>query len=226
MKKVLCIGASISLPRENVPYEDTWYYMLSEKWKNKCCFIHYFTRALLMPQIEMQYDSYYKYYDADYVIWQSGLTDSAPRIINERAPGWRIIINIVNRLGWKKYFWKLIKLFFKRDPKCVNTSYETFCKSAERVVDAFVAKGVKKIIIIKIGQVGESVQRKSPHWQSNIQLYNTCYENLKNKYPDNIILIDPLKEATEKIYVDGMHTNREGAIMVFKEVDKILTELI
>lgn len=225
-QRIICIGDSLALPREGVSYEDTWFYMLSHKWGQSFQFVPYFTRALLVSQIEQQYESYYKFYNADYIILQSGITDCAPRIINERAPGWRIIINIVNRLGWKKYFWKLIKLFFKRDPKCVNTSYETFCKSAERVVDAFVAKGVKKIIIIKIGQVGESVQRKSPHWQSNIQLYNTCYKNLKNKYPDNIILIDPLKEATDKIYVDGYHTNREGAIMVFKEVDKILTELI
>lgn len=54
----------------------------------------------------MQYDLYFKYYNADYVIWQSGFTDSAPRIINERATIWRIVINIVNRLGWQNIFGK------------------------------------------------------------------------------------------------------------------------
>lgn len=219
-QRILCIGDSLSLPREGISYEDTWFYMLSEELKQSFQFVHYFTRALLVKQIEQQYESYYKFYKADYIIWQSGITDCAPRIINEQLPIWKLIIATVNRLGLSSIFWKTIKLFFKRNPRCVNTSYAEFYETLERVAKKMILGG-GEIVFIKIGKLGNSVQIKNKHWQNNINLYNRCFDEIKKKYPQNVIIIEPLSDATDEYYVDGYHTNSLGAKKVFQELFNI-----
>ena len=143
-QRIICIGDSLALPREGVSYEETWFYMLSHKWGQSFQFVHYFTRALLVSQIEQQYESYYKFYNADYIILQSGITDCAPRIINERSPYWRLIITVFKRIGLTSVFWRSIKFFFKRNPHCVNTSYDVFFSKLDTLVEKMLLGGGKK----------------------------------------------------------------------------------
>lgn len=222
MKKILCIGASVCLPRKEVEYEDTWFFLLKQKYKDQE-FIDYFTRALLMPQTEMLFDQYYQFYKPDIVIWESGMTDSAPRLIIDKKWYWQFLINTSKLLHKEHVFWRLVKKVFKRKPQRVYTSIEEFEKYADSLIQSFLKIGVKKIILLEIETIGTLVQKKNPFWMSNIKRYNDVYKKLSKKYGDKIVLIAPKKEAKDDCYIqDGHHPNKKGMQMTFVEIDATL----
>lgn len=226
MKKILCIGASVALPREEVKYEDTWYYLLKEKYRN-CDFISYFRRAQIMPETDYLYDSYYRFYYPDYVIWEIGITDSAPRYIVEQKLFWKMVLRIIKGKRVEKVFWRIIKTIRKRDPKRVATPLPAFEQYAEKLINEFISDGVKKIFIMKIEPIGSSPRKKNPAWYDNIQKYNKIYEKLALKYSDRVILIAPKENADDDCYIkDGYHPNKKGMKMTFDNLDAILNEYL
>lgn len=226
MKKILCIGASVCLPRKEVEYEDTWFFLLKQKYK-EFEFIDYFTRALLMPQTEMLFDQYYQCYKPDIVIWESGITDSAPRLILDKKWYWQTLIKFSKALNIESVFWKLVKKFFKRNPNRVDTPIEDFEKYADSLIRNFLNIGVKKIILLQIEPIGTLVQKKNPFWMSNIDKYNDVYRKLSEKYCENIVLISPKKEAKDDCYIkDGYHPNKKGMEMTFVGIDATLKEVL
>lgn len=59
------------------------------------------------------YESYIRHYNPDIVISHSGLTDCAPRLINDRKYFWRGLIYVSKRLGRLNLFWLIIKKYLK-----------------------------------------------------------------------------------------------------------------
>jgi hypothetical protein len=226
MKKILCIGASQCLPRKEVEYEDTWFYLLKQKY-NEHEFIDYFTRALLMPQTKTLFEQYYRCYKPNLVIWESGMTDCAPRIIVEKKWYWHWIISVSKSLHFESVFWTIAKMVFKRSPNRVYTPIEDFEKYAEILIRNFIGIGVEKIILLQIEPIGTLAQNKSPYWMNNIDRYNKVYRKLSEKYFDKVVLISPKKDATDDCYIeDGYHPNKKGMQMTYNGIDSVLMPLI
>ena len=225
-KKVLCIGDSLVLPREEVKYEETWYYLLKEKY-NQCDFTCYLTRALLMPMTNDLFHNYYQYYCPDIVIWESGITDSAPRYFQRSKRLWKWALGISTILKCENLFWKNIKKYRTRDPKYADTSLKDFEYYAELLVKNFIKNGVKKIVLLAIEPVALTTQVKSPLWMDNIRKYNEVYEKLAEKYSDYVILISPKKNATDDCFIkDGYHPNAKGMRLAFEGIDETFNKLV
>lgn len=226
MNKILCIGASVDLPRDEVKYEDTWFYLLKEKYRN-CDFVSYFRRSQILPETDYMFDSYYRFYYPDYVIWEIGITDSAPRYIVEQKLHWKMILRIIKGTWVEKPFWKIVKKVRKRDPKRVATSLTEFENYAEKLIKDFISIGVKKIFLMKIEPIGSSPRRKNPLWFDNIQKYNSVYEKLSVKYSDKVELIAPKENANDDWYIkDGYHPNQLGMRKVFEYLDNVLSNYL
>lgn len=224
--KILCIGASVCLPREEVRYEDTWYYLLKEKY-TQYEFVSYFKRALLMSETHNFFKIYYRFYNPQIVVWESGLTDSAPRYFPQQKFRWKVCLTIVKKLNIEKQFWKWIKNHKQRLPQNVDTPINEFEYYAELLITNFISIGVKKIILLEIPPVGTNVQKKNPYWMSNIQKYNDIYRQLSNKYQDHIILIAPKSQFNDSLLIsDGMHPNVKGCKITFDGIDAVLKDLL
>ncbi len=219
--KILCLGDSLGLPREGVKYEDTWFYKIKKRFP-EFEFIDYFKRGLLITDALHQFDTYYKDYEPDFVIIQTGICDCAPRIINENKTTWKIIIKIARILNKESLFWNILKRIKERDCKCVYTSYTDFYKNVERLVNNFLSIGVKNIIIIKIGYTTDKVLLKNNNINKNIKKYNVVYEYMAKKYSNKIRLIEPLNKPIETYFVDGYHCNKHGMNIVYEELVKCL----
>jgi hypothetical protein len=224
--RILCIGDSLCLPREEVKYEDTWYYLLKEKY-TQFEFVSYFKRALLMSETHNFFKIYYQFYNPQIVVWEIGLTDSAPRYFPQQKFRWKVCLTIVKKLNLEEHFWKWIKNHKQRLPQNVDTPINEFEKYAEILIKNFINIGVKKIILLKVEPIASSVQKKSPFWMDNIAKYNQVYEKLSQKYNEKVILIAPKAKAKDDCFIaDGFHPNSKGMKMTFDGIDAVLKDLL
>lgn len=218
--KVLCVGDSLGLPRKGVAYEDTWFYKLTQKYP-QIHFISKFVRELTTDRFNPIGD-FSDYYKPDVVITQFGVVDCAPRIINDRLNRWKLILSLSNSLRIEKFTWSIIKKFYHRNnPNTVYVSPNDFERNIINYFDTLQKKGVKLIIVIKIGMPGPSVRKKSPCFAGNVHKYNAIYNKVAKQF-HNMVLIDPLKDGDDVNYVDGYHTNERGFQLIQEQLDRIL----
>lgn len=224
-KRVLCIGDSLSLPRENVCYEHTWFSLIKDDFPN-LEFVDYFKRGLTIDMTESLFLSYYQFYCPSVVIWESGLVDCAPRIINTTKLSWMILLKLSKLLHFEDIFWKIVKSIFHRTSNCVFTPIKEFEYYSEKLIQNFINIGVDKIIILKIEKLGSIADRKSKFWMNNICKYNDVFEKLQTKYKDNVILISPKDNATDDCYIeDGYHCNAKGMQMTRDGIKDVLNHI-
>jgi len=153
--KIIFVGDSMGLPREGCEYEDTYFYKFQKEYKEIDC-ISFFKRAMTSDGLYELYESYIRHYNPDIVISHSGLTDCAPRLINDRKYFWRGLIYVSKRLGRLNLFWLIIKKIFERnDPKRAYISVNEFRKNYIAFTEKLINIGVKKIVYIKISPCGE-----------------------------------------------------------------------
>lgn len=222
--RILCIGDSLGLPREYVNYEDTWFYKLQKKYPN-IEFVDMFERGLLITKAYENFDSYYLFYPSDIVIIQTGICDCAPRYIDERKFYVKIAKFIFRKLGLISIFWKIAKLKGRKST-CVSTSIESFCIFFCKLLDEILENGTKYIIVIKIGHATESVIKRNPLLNSNVDKYNEEIEKICNTHKDRVKVINPLDIALDKLFVDGYHCNNVGMNVVYNNLVEVLEELI
>lgn len=225
--KILCIGDSLCLPREDVPYEDTWIYLLKNQYKD-IDFINYFKRGATISLMEESFfESYYQFYKPNIVIWESGITDCAPRYLNDNNLGWRLWFKLIHFTIVERLFWKYYKMTHSRRSDTVYTPIDVFEVKVDSLIKKFLSVGVQKIILIKMEQIGAAAQKRNLYWMSNIKKYNAIYEKMKTKFPNNIILIDPMGNVCDDCFViDGYHNNAKGMKLTFDGINDILKTLI
>lgn len=225
--KVLCVGDSLGLPREEVRYEETWFYRLKQDHPSDD-FIYKFKRSLtsrdLVGTSRRDYlGDYSVYYKPDIVIAQFGICDCAPRYINDNKPVWMGLKFLFRKLHLESFFWKTVKTFFKRSAKCVYVPFDEFRDNVNKYVDILENIGtVKKVIFIKIGMPGEGPQKSSPNLVGNVKKYNSVFDELSLKKPSFVYTVMPLNEPDDSYYIDGYHTNAQGFDLVYNALKDIV----
>lgn len=218
---VLCIADSMAMPREDVAYDITWYAKLVNAYP-RVSFKKDFFRARSTKNLLKDLESDCRDFAPDIVILQLGLTDCAPRIINDRKLIWRIVRAIFVRLHLVDTFWKIVKKYFHRTPDTVYRSLSGFRKDIARSIKYLIeGQNVKHILIVKIGHVGTVASHKSPYWNGNIEKYNEVFDCVERQYSEIIQCIDPLSNPDDSWFVsDGFHCNEPGHQIVFNQIDR------
>lgn len=222
--RILCIGDSLGMPRPGVSYEDTWFYKLSKAFPQHV-FVSEYRRAMLINEAVDLFDSYYVYYKPDVVIIQTGICDCSPRTINTNSSQGRILMKICKLLHITKLFWKIVK---QRDRKAsrVYTKLEEFGSLYETLINKFLSVGVKKIIVVKFGHGSPAVLTKSKFFNQNVDLYNNALDDMCVRFPDTVLVANPLDIVTEDMFIDGYHCNGKGMSQVYSLLCQILGNIV
>lgn len=222
--RVLCIGDSLGLPREGVPFEETWFYKI-KLFFPKIEFVSFFERRLLISKALSNFDSYYTFYSSDIVVIQTGICDCSPRFIVEDKFIVQIVVKLCRRLGLLNTFWKIVKRR-GRKADCVYTPILSFSDKYDELVAKFINSGVEHVIIIKIGHAAESVVKKNKFINENVDKYNKELDIIKKKYKEKVSILNPLDNLNDIYYVDGYHCNASGMDVVYNCLKTELTKYL
>lgn len=215
MKTVLCNGDSLGMPRDNVKFESTWFYKLSNKLsKDHFYFVNNFKRANTTNSLYSR-DSL-ENYSPKIVIVQLGIVDCAPRLYNSNS----MLIKIVNRLPFilKNIFWKFSKLVKQRSIKNADVNIYCFEENLNNFLTRCQNIDVEKCILIKIGIPGSMMIKKNPEIIRAINLYNDVYDKVENIF-HFVKVVNPLVDGHDDLYVDdGYHLNEKGFTRVHESL--------
>ena len=225
--KILCIGDSLGMPRPNVSYKDTWFYKVSQEYKD-ISFIDKFRRQMTTEALEDR-DFYISHYFPDAVIVQLGVCDCSPRIINERNLFWKVFLTLSKKLKMETVFWKVVKSLFSRNKsERVWVPIDKFTNNIGQFIEKMERENSNvKFLFIGIGTPSLSLQERSPFMMDNIIKYNKVLSTLAERMGEGkVCYVNPLNAADESLYVDGYHPNSLGHERVYKEVSTIIKQWI
>lgn len=229
VKRVMCIGDSLSLPGHLNRYDDTWYFKLKEKFP-RYDFNSYFKRQLTTDVLvsmgggQHGIDSWPKGADCleaympDIVIVQLGIVDCAPRLLSNFD---RIVINMLPGFLSMSYI-SFVKIIRRR--KSTNTLVPL--NKFQSNWTTFLARALKinaKVIIISISLPDQKYIEKNPDVCNNINQYNDILFSLA-RVNNNVTItnvLDPDK-YDHLIYEDGYHPNKFGHQILFNQLIHIL----
>lgn len=231
MKKgrVLVIGSSMSLPRKEVHYNETWVCKLIDTFPN----INFIDKCRRGPTSERLVSEgagagdknrsadLLEYYSPDIIITQMGMTDCAPRLY--RRGGYlsylfhvlpnKMIIPIVNLL--KKYRGRKEKFAYV-SPKDFEQNWEQYIQRCEK-------NGVS-VISILIGMPAKIFLSKSPDILKAVNKYNAILIKLSQKYNNMYTLTPYTQEEVETCALDEYHVDAKGHDILFEKLKILLEE--
>lgn len=224
MKRVLCIGDSLGLPREGVEYHETWFVRLQHNLQNYE-FISFFRRNATTEILSCggDYGDTLLYYHPQIIILQLGICDCAPRYFKASSLINKILYRIPQR--WKKNVWGAIKVVRKRKLACADVSEKQFYLNLINYMDLCKKNGVEKIIAIKIAMPASAMIHKNPLIVTAISRYNKIYDDLSLHFPSFFSVINPLPTGDAACFVaDGYHPNSCGNKLIADEIIRSLVK--
>jgi len=220
LKKILLISDSTAYPRskslgEETIYEKTYPYLLKIKYKNfeisNICFGGISTNQLFNQAI-----SYYKEWNPDIVIINSGINDCRTFPISDR------LIQIISLCSIKLYnvIEKLLfKDFIQKNFSKPNTSLKKFKKIISRFEIIF---DQSKIIWIEI-----VADKSYDQVRYNTSKYLNEYNNLLfNKFDKNFIKVKDDIIQNNGIQKDGFHLNERGHNVIYNKLIHTIENII
>jgi len=223
LNRIIVIGDSLALPRNEISYYETWIYKL------KKCFFNFdiidkSKRASTIDILNSAGDyngasgaDFLEFYKPKFVIIQIGICDCSPRLFNRRSIEFRIISRFPKNI--RESYINLVKKTRKRSEKRAYTKIDEYGKNIEKYIQRSIKIGVKKIFFIKILNTGKKFKSKNSKVQKSIEKYNDILEKLKVKYLI-LKLIEPFKYKNIDNFTleDGYHLNSKGHDVIFKNL--------
>ncbi len=205
--KILVFSDSLGLPR-NVPqtvnWDETWVQLLSSNYDVQYCSIGGATVSDLFRQT-----AYYKMFNPDLVIVQSGIVDCAPRALTEFEKTILEKNSLLNTI-FKKYFTKERQIKYRNRRKITLTSISDF----KNIILEFKKCFEKKIVWVEILPVSNAYEKMVPGITRNATFYNNLIEEV---FEENTVKLDNLKP--DCLMSDHHHPNKEGHLHIFNEVN-------
>lgn len=201
LKRILIIGDSLCLPRihpEKVDYNETWPNLLRQTG-----LFEIFQIAIGGGTIKDLYEqiSYYKCYNPDIVIIQSGIVDCAPRALGriekDIISSSRILSAIYNRLNPTKVLRKIRRITY--------ISEKSFKNYLKIVLESFYDS---QIIWIGILPASVEYEINLPGISSNIEAYNRLIQSELNS--KRCYFLDTKPIPIYGIMTDYHHLNSIG----------------
>jgi len=208
MKKILIIGDSSALPREELSYDNLYAAMLQKKLM--ACIINNAVTNLTSYKAYTDIKSLTLYgYDPDIVILNYGIVDVFPRPYPNKI--YRLL-SCSGMLPYVDRFLKKSKLYYKLGDlfNFKEVSHKKFAKYSEGIIQKLLEKNVKKIIIIGIIKPYR-VLLNSKRVDEDIQKYNDVFKALGFQYKE-VSYLDIYRDATEDFTIwDGYHYSKKAS---------------
>lgn len=219
-ERIMIITDSISMPRPEVKYEETWIYLFKNKYKEYDVIDRPARGSTSMRLIQEGGGGLdlLELYMPDRVIIQMGLAESAPRLFKKNGFEQRFINSYLPAKIRDDYV-KYIKEKRGRNPEFTDVSPEQFRSNIFNFADRCKKLDVK-LVIFKLLRPTDIFIKKSPFIKQNIDRSNSIIEEAAMNF-DNITLIDPIKTDLDinSLCFDELHVNSEGHKLFFKAID-------
>ena len=222
-KKIMVITDSLSLPRAEVKYEDTWIYLMKRDFPDYDIIVRSEKGAMTSRLVTEGGGGIdlLELYEPHLVILQMGITECAPRLFKKHGLEHLFLTRILTNKLRNRYI-NYVRKTRERNPKIPYIKPEIFRANLVSYLDR-AQKLNTGIIIISILKANDSFTEKSPHIESNINQYNSIYKELASNY-DNVQFIDPIGDDVDinKITIDEVHITAEGNKIFYSNLKPLL----
>jgi len=223
--RIIIVTDSVSMPRAEIRYEDTWIYLLKKE------FPHYdiidrpgrgSTTTRLFTEGGGGVDLL-EMYLPDIVITQLGMADCAPRLFNEGGLEYRIVSRTLPEWARRRYI-SWVKKHRVRDPEVTEVPPDEFRNNIIGFYRRAQAVGAR-VLVIPILPAMYLMVKKSPHVQNNVERYNGIYREVAAQFP-NVKIVDPFRDNggidINSMAIDEVHVNSKGLKMIFECLKPLL----
>ncbi len=221
----MIVTDSISMPRAEIRYEDTWIHLLRKE------FPHYdiidrpgrgSTSTRLVTEGGGGADLLESYMP-DVVILQQGMADCAPRLFDKRGLEYRIVSRVLPAWARRRYI-ERVKKKRVRDPEVTEVPPEEFRANNMAFFRRAQAIGAQ-VLIIPILPPIDFMVKKSPHVGVNVERYNAIYREVAAQF-SNVRIVDPFRAGAgfdiNDVAIDEVHINPKGLRMIFDSLMPLL----
>ena len=212
-KRVLIIGDSLALPRERpepVRYDETWPEQLKKTGRFDIIQLS-LGGGTIVDLFEQT--SYYKHYNPDIVIIQSGIVDCAPRALTQLELRF-LLSNKLSRLFLSRF---LPINFLRAHRKITFVDKNKFEESYENVILQF--KGCN-YILIGILPISSDYEKKVKGISKNQVEYNNIIKSLALKLKGKYLNTDLM--PIDGIMTDFHHLNSVGHSWIFSAIVDVI----
>ncbi len=219
-ERILIITDSISMPRQEIKYEETWIYLFKNKFRDFDIIDRPARGSTSMRLVQEGGGGFdlLESYMPDRIIIQMGLAETAPRLFKKNGFEQRFINKYLPAKIRNDYV-KAIKEKRGRNPEFTDVPPEQFRSNLFSFAGRCSNLNVK-LAIFKLLRPTDLFIRKSPFIKQNIDRSNRIIEEAAAAF-ENITLIDPIdiKLDINALSLDELHVNTEGHKLFYKAVE-------
>ncbi len=221
------MGDSISLPRLETPYEETWIGLLKKNnpfsdiidksERGASTFKLVTAGGSGVDTLEL--------YTPDIAILQMGITESAPRLFKKQGFEHYFLNNILPH-GYRKRYIAWVKKHRVRSPEKSDTSPEEFRGNISSYCERAVLINTR-VILMALAPPAEALKIKSPLFEEVIFLYNKILKDIAEGHA-HVLFFDPYKdlEFFEEYWLDEIHYNSKVHHEVYLKINQLLVKLL
>ena len=223
--KVMIVTDSLSMPRPEIRYEDTWIYLLKQEFP-QYDIIDRPGRGSTTTRLVTEGGGgvdLLETYMPDIVIIQLGMADCAPRLFNKRGLEYRIVSRNLPAWARRRYIdW--VKKHRVRSPAVTEVTPDQFRSNLITFFNRARSVGARVLVVPILPPIDLQI-RKSPHVRKNVDLYNGIYREVAAQYP-NVQIVDPFRNNggidINDLAIDEVHVNPRGLRMIFESLKPLL----
>ena len=236
--KISILADSLALPREDVakdrPFEVTYPYLLDQSFRRRfgANAPLVMERGMRRRTIEYVLDEWTEQVELkspEVVIVHVGVVDCAPRVFLRREHAFvaRIKLRFLRERILKFAHDHRRAIILKR-PR-VYVPLPRFEKHVIEVVQRAQRDKVRLLVFINIISPPDSVEERSPGFQSNVDRYNQVLAQ-QAKHP-HVALVDlngllHREGGSAGLTVDGVHLTERGHMLIAQQLDELVTPLV
>jgi acyl-CoA thioesterase I len=232
--KIALLADSLALPREDVGgtglLEVTYPFLLDQSLRRKfgAAAPIIFERGMRRRTIEYVLDEWNELVELrkpQIVIVHVGIVDCAPRVFLRREA------SMVANIRWARLRDRIFKFTHDHRRRIVEFRRKVYVPLPrfERLVQQVVEKAreteVKSLVFINIIRPPDSVEERSPGFQSNVIAYNQVLQRqTRHAFISLIDLNRMVYDAggPEALMVDGIHLNEHGHMLLAQELESAI----
>ena len=223
----MIVSDSMAMPRKEVPYEDTWIYLLKKELSDYDIIdrpVRGSTTLRLVTEGGGGLDLL-EHYTPDLVIIQMGMAECAPRLFKKTGMEYFLMNKVMNHRMRQKYI-AFIKRTRARDPLLTEIPPQNF-KLHVSLYSRRAALTNTRILAVQIIKANSHFISKSPHIQQNVDTYNALLREIEQEQA-NFHVIDPFNDVIDmdEITIDELHLTALGHKILFQKLKDSIYTLI
>lgn len=220
MKKIVILGDSLGLPREELSFEETYPFVLETKLFKTFKIISKHKRANdTKRQVVGLYDDV-ELYKPDIVIVHLGIVDCAPRLFYRKE---KILFSYINKIVPIIKIMSKYRFFLTKKLPKVYVKPSEYERNILKIIHFLEERSIK-IILVGITSTNLKNTEKSFAYDENINKYNNILEKIvKNKKKINFI--DMYQYGEDILLEDGHHLNVKGSKSLALKILEIIKDI-